>query len=121
MYTYGELESTTTHLRYDGETAQVACRPIMIESVRLDELVADGRLQLPNLVKIDVEGHAHRTLDGMAKTLAQQRPVVLLALHGNPEATVVRQILSQWSYRSRPIGNGPPDALVGDFLFSPPA
>lgn len=37
LYTYSELESITTHLRYEGETAQAACRPIMIQSVRLDE------------------------------------------------------------------------------------
>jgi FkbM family methyltransferase len=121
LYTYGELESTTTHLRYEDETAQAACRPIRIKSVRLDELVADGRLRPPDFVKIDVEGHAHRAVAGMAKTLAQKRPIFFIAFHGDPEAAVVRQILSQWDYRSRPIGDTVPDATIGDFLFTPPA
>jgi FkbM family methyltransferase len=120
LYTYGKLESTTTHLRYEGETAQAACRPIIVKSIRLDELVADGRLRLPDLVKIDIEGHAHRAIEGMAETLARKLPVFILAFHGNPEAATVRQILAQWGYRSRPIGHASPEAPVGDFLFTPP-
>ena len=120
LYTYGQIESTTTHLPYEGETAQDACRPITVESVRIDEMVADGRLHLPDLVKIDVEGHAHRAIEGMAETLARKRPVFILAFHGDPEAATVRQILFQWGYRSRPIGDVLPNAPVGDFLFTPP-
>ena len=120
LYTYGELESTTTHLRYEGETAQDACRPVMIESVRLDELVAAGQLRRPDLVKVDVEGHGHRAAAGMAGTLTRKRPIFLLAFHGDPEAFTVRQTLSLLGYRSRPIGDTLPEASVGDFLFTPP-
>ena len=118
LYTYGELESTTTHLRYQDETAQAACKPIMIQSVRLDELVADGRLRLPDLVKIDVEGHAHRAIEGMTESLARKRPVLIVAFHGDPETAGVRKILAQWGYRSSPIGDTSQDAPVGDFLFT---
>jgi FkbM family methyltransferase len=119
LYTYGSLESTTTHLRYEGETAQAACQPIVIQSVRLDEWIAEGRLRLPDLVKIDVEGHAHRAIDGMADTLSRKHPVVILALHGDPEAARSRAILASLGYRSRPVGDAQPDAAVGDFLFTP--
>jgi FkbM family methyltransferase len=119
LYTYGDLESTTTHLPYEGETADAAC-PIRIQSIRLDELVADGRLRQPDLVKVDVEGHAHRAIEGMAETLARKSPVFIMAFHGDPEATTVRQILSRWGYLSRPIGDTVSEAVVGDFLFTPP-
>jgi FkbM family methyltransferase len=121
LYTYGELETTTTHLPYEGETLQPACLLITIKTVRLDDLVAAGQLRLPDLIKIDIEGHAHRAVAGMAETLAKKRPIFFIAFHGDPEAAVVRQILSQWDYRSRPIGDTIPDATVGDFLFTPPA
>ena len=121
LYTYGELENTTTHLPYEDEPAQAACRPIAVECVRLDELVAAGRVRLPDLVKLDVEGHGHRAIAGMSETLARKRPVFILAFHGDPEASAIRQILTRFGYRSRPIGDNLPDATVGDFLFTPPA
>lgn len=119
LYTYGELESTSTHLPYKDETAHASCQPIPITSVRLDDLVAAGRLRLPDLVKIDVEGHGHRALAGMSEALARKRPLFIVAFHGDPEASTVRQILARSGYRSRLIGDTFPDAPVGDFLFTP--
>lgn len=41
-----------------------------IEGYRLDDLVAEGRIETPNHIKIDVDGAEHRIIAGMRRTLA---------------------------------------------------
>lgn len=52
-----------------------------IEIVAIDDLVADGRLRPPQLVKIDVEGGEIDALMGMRKTIEQHRPPIVCELH----------------------------------------
>ncbi len=51
-----------------------AAAPSVIESVAVDSLVADQKL---DLVKIDVEGHEPSVFKGMQRILSQDRPVIL--------------------------------------------
>ena len=81
LFTYGDLGSTTTHLPHDGEARTDDIAPVVVRKVRLADLVANGELRLPQFVKIDVEGHGHRALAGMRKTLAATRPLIVAALH----------------------------------------
>lgn len=53
---------------------------IQVPTISLDELVDRERLSV-SLIKIDVEGAELHVLRGAARTLAQQRPAVSLALH----------------------------------------
>lgn len=48
-----------------------------VELVSIDELLADGLVTAPTLVKIDVEGGEQAVLAGMAGTLARHRPLVV--------------------------------------------
>ena len=59
-----------------------------IEIVAIDDLVADGRLRAPQLVKIDVEGAEIEVLEGMRKTIAEHRPAIVCELHGTAAAFV---------------------------------
>jgi len=116
LYTYGELHSTTTHLRYEGETRVAACAPLVVKSIRLDDLVAAGILRPPDFVKIDVEGHGHRALAGMHATVARHRPHLLCALHSPNELTGMQAILAPLGY------DWPATAEVGqDVLIRRPA
>lgn len=122
FYTYGNLESTTTHLPYENETPGPDTKPIRVPLLRLDDLVAAGTLRAPNLVKIDVEGHAHRALAGAREALAQSRPIVVVAIHSSDEFAGCEAALSPLGYARRRIEthSGSPDEVVGhDFLFSP--
>lgn len=122
LLTYGNLDSTSTHLRYEDETADPAAAPLAIRSVRLDDLVAAGELRPPRFVKIDVEGHGHRAIAGMRATLAQARPILVVAFHSVPEVEGVLSVLDPLRYtrtRVGPPGTGP-EAMVGeDYLFMP--
>jgi len=123
LLTYGNLDSTSTHLRYEDETVDATATPLAIHSVRLDDLVAAGELRPPQFVKIDVEGHGHRAVAGMQATLARSRPILVVAFHSVPEVTGILAVLDPLGYtrtRVGPPGAGP-DAMIGeDYLFTPP-
>src|SRR5207245_11138648 len=48
---------------------------------RLDSIVNEAALRLPDLVKIDVEGAENDVLGGASDTLAPHRPLLIVELH----------------------------------------
>lgn len=75
----------TAHFTPQGEFSAPA--------TRCDSL----NLQPPTVVKIDVEGAESRVLDGMRRTLASERPVVMVEVHEGQDASV-RRILDELRY-----------------------
>src|SRR5271170_2910089 len=71
-------QSTLTADGFAREGATV----IEVETVTVDGLIRDQGLRPPAVVKIDVEGAEVEVLRGMAKTLANHRPTILLDTHG---------------------------------------
>lgn len=61
---------------------------IDVELVSIDDLLADGTVQPPTVVKIDVEGAELAVLEGMRRTLAEHRPAVICELHGTHDEFV---------------------------------
>jgi FkbM family methyltransferase len=122
LLTHGSLDSTSTHLSYDGEAGTVQSAPIPIHLLRLDDLVETGELRPPQFVKMDVEGHGHRALAGMRGAVAKSRPMLIVAFHSPQEAGGVVGILRELGYRWTPIVSPPAgaEAMVGgDYLFTP--
>ena len=122
LLTYGNLRSTTTHLAYESETLGPETRPIGVQTLVLDELVAAGHLRPPHFIKVDVEGHAHKALAGAARTLAAYRPILIVAFHSAPEVAGIMALLTPLDYDSTVIAtnSGSSDAVIGhDLLFRP--
>ena len=122
LLTYGDMRSTTTHLAYEGETTGPVSQPMGVRTVVLDELVATGQLRLPDLIKVDVEGHAHRALAGARQALAAKRPVLIVAFHSEAELQGVLALLAPLDYEHSVIGtaSGSTHAAIGrDLLFKP--
>lgn len=121
LFTYGDLGSTTTHLPHDGEARTDDIAPVVVRKVRLDDLVANGELRLPQFVKIDVEGHGHRALAGMRKTLAATRPLIVAALHTPDEIQGMQAELEPFGYSWLRL-DGTPAATIQsgkDYLLTP--
>lgn len=123
LMTYGDLGSTTTHLPYEGEDPLKGGLPIGIQTVRLDDEVEAGRLRAPRFIKIDVEGHGHRAVRGMARTLAKALPDLIIAFHSDAEVDGCLAVLGPIGYRPEPIGAPPGGGSMvgGDYLFRRPS
>jgi FkbM family methyltransferase len=74
-----EHESESFARRHWGRT-----RAITVQAVALDDL--PGQAEGLDLLKIDVEGHEERVIQGAWKTLARHRPIVVYeCFHGGSE------------------------------------
>ncbi len=102
LYQYTKFGDTTSHLPYLNESIEsVPYREIT--TVALDEWVKSGRILPPHFIKIDVEGHAGPALEGMRRTIASARPVVLLAIHSQGEHASARATLGALGYSLQPL------------------
>jgi len=73
-------------------------RVVDVKVAAIDDLVADGRLPVPDVVKIDVEGAELDVLRGMARTAAARPVAIVCELHGTgPEFAA---LMAQWGYRA---------------------
>jgi FkbM family methyltransferase len=70
-----------------------------ISTVCLDDFVSRDNHTPPNLLKIDVEGHAGRVLEGARRVLRFRRPIVLYEVHNPQEQAWVCEILRSESYQ----------------------
>lgn len=120
LYTYGNLDSTTTHLPYDGETTDPSVQPIRIRLLKLDDLVRVGELRPPNFIKIDVEGHGHHALNGAMESIRRTRPIMLMSFHSVEEAAGTEALLQPLGYKFNPAGSRNPANRIGaDYLLQP--
>ncbi len=123
FFAYQGLESTTTHLAYEGETWNETIPTISIESRRLDDMVANGEINTPDFIKLDIEGHGHKALAGASETIRACRPVLLVGFHSDQEVTGVRAVLDPLRYHYIPIASSTPEEPRAgfDYLAQPQA
>ncbi|HEX2232469.1 MAG TPA: FkbM family methyltransferase [Thermoleophilaceae bacterium] len=80
-------ESTSARLVSARTAVQSGrARRIRARMVMIDDLLREGSIPPPNVVKIDVEGAELDVLRGMTETLRAHRAVVFCEMHGNNAA-----------------------------------
>jgi len=121
MFFHGGMETTSSHLAYDDQTSADTSVTMQVALLRLDDLVAEGKIARPNFIKMDVEGHGHRALAGAMHTIGANRPVILTGFHSSQELEGVLRLLLPLGYRATPIElSAPlPPAVGFDYLFEP--
>ena len=121
FFIYEGMETTSSHLAYEGETWNETIPTIQVNSRRLDDMVAAGAINLPNFIKLDVEGHGHKALAGARTALAASRPTLLVGMHSVLEVEGVLAVLNPLGYRSTPILPDAPQVPTSgfDYLFEP--
>lgn len=73
-------------------------RQIDVRVVALDELVADGRVEAPALMKVDVEGAEALVLRGAREVLRTHRPTLFIEVHSPELAQECRALLEATDY-----------------------
>jgi FkbM family methyltransferase len=97
-----------------GEPPDPRGERLEVEVVAIDDAVAAGAPP-PDVVKIDVEGAELEVLEGMRRTLASRRPVVVLEVDDRTEAAAGRRLdacralLEELGFEVRPLADSYPD------------
>lgn len=69
-----------------------------VPTVSLDNLVAEGILPVPDLIKMDVEGAESDVLEGAKDIISKNKPVLFIALHGEAQKHKCMEMLFSNSY-----------------------
>ena len=101
-------ERTLGKLASSDSTVSGKIGEIMVPVWRLDDLLAQGGMPRPDLIKIDVEGAECDVLAGAAKTLRTSRPILMIELHGTNAA--VAAALNALEYH--PVVLGSADTII---------
>ena len=82
------------HASLESEFEQPGSDRIQVQLRRLDDLVAEQHLPLPDVIKIDVEGHEVPALTGALETLSASQPHVLFEANNDEQFKEVKNILA---------------------------
>jgi FkbM family methyltransferase len=87
----------------------------------IDDFVSDHADLVPDVLKIDVEGHEVEVLSGMRRTLTQHRPVIVCEMHGRNER--FRRALDEFGYTVEVLDSAAvvEDAPQGTHVIARPA
>jgi FkbM family methyltransferase len=105
---WSHLESRGAHPR--------ATNALEVDIVAIDDLVAEGQMRPPQLVKIDVEGSEIDVLAGMRRTIEEHRPAIVCELHDTAAAFI--ETMGELGYTTsnlegkQPVLDAPPDVHV---------
>jgi FkbM family methyltransferase len=68
---------------------------VKVETITGDELINSGRAPTPNIIKLDVEGHEAKVLQGLSVTLTDPRLHTLVFEDAKTEDTPAKELLRQ--------------------------
>lgn len=88
---------------YSGQIAEKG--NIEVPLTTIDSLLESSEIELPNLIKIDVEGTESKVLEGAQKLLQASKPDLLIAIHGSDQLTLCEQKLDSLGYRITSLGD----------------
>lgn len=98
LINYSHSMDTAAHLAYPNETRSNTASYIRIETVRMEGLLQQRKLRIPDLIKIDVEGHGAEALRGCGSILSQHRPSLIFSVHDEHEYTAMTDQLKATGY-----------------------
>jgi FkbM family methyltransferase len=96
-------------------------RTTPVPLISLDDFVYARGNAPPDIVKMDVEGGEVDVILGMRRLLAERRPTLLVAIHGEERWSGCRRLLVEAGYAIRDLGGRPADAAgVPDEIMALP-
>lgn len=90
------ISSATGHIARQGR--------YQVRLVGLDELIENGDIPEPDVMKIDVEGAEQQVLAGAQNLLKRRHPAIFMDTHGEENDLACRRLLESMDYQLQPIG-----------------
>lgn len=81
-----------------------AANAIKVKATSGDDLVFNGGVTCPDIVKVDVEGHDARVLRGMEKIIDQNKPLFFIEVHTQYANTEVDTFMQERGYKLTSLG-----------------
>lgn len=97
LMTHG-LGSSMSHFRYEDESVPERTSKMEVTTVAPDDLVASGRIRVPDLIKVDVQGHGAQALEGSLESIRASRPIIIFSNHSGWELDGTRKLLEPLGY-----------------------
>jgi FkbM family methyltransferase len=94
---------------------------VVVPAVSVDECVRQRELQLPDFMKIDVEGAEYEALKGAERVLTRRRPLLYLETHNMHNPGVDGRCLSYLhglGYRTIEVIDQTPDNSTASYVMS---
>ena len=87
----GTSDRVTSHVDASGD--------IEVQTVSIDQAIAENQFPPPAVMKIDVEGAEVEVLQGAQKTISEYRPAIFLATHGAEIEDECKRMLRELGYQ----------------------
>jgi FkbM family methyltransferase len=78
-------------------------RTLSVDCYPIDYLIEKRLCPLPDVIKIDTEGHEYEVLKGAERTISRRKPKIFYEPHGVNEVEL-RDFLSTYGYRFKSLG-----------------
>ncbi len=93
------LGTSFSHFRYEDERTDNATKVLSVKVALADRLVASGDIFLPDLIKVDVQGHGAHALAGSMNAIRRKRPIIIFSNHSKWELEGTQTLLTPLGYK----------------------
>jgi FkbM family methyltransferase len=120
LYMPGGHGTSSSHLKYYEDNDMTGADYIEVSTVVPDRLVETGEIRLPDIIKIDVQGHGDQVILGCKNSIATNKPIIAFSNHSSKELSGTREVLETLGYRPRDFeGNIITWEASGEFIITP--
>jgi FkbM family methyltransferase len=97
----GGQGSAVSHFKFNDADNMSGVASAAVRTIAPDRLVAEGAIRLPDIIKIDVQGHGADAVAGALGAIKKALPIIAFSNHSESERDGVRNLLAPLSYRPR--------------------
>jgi FkbM family methyltransferase len=94
--------SAVSHFLYHESDDVAGIDRIAVPTIAPDDLVAQGKIRAPHIIKIDVQGHGGAAVAGAINAIRTKLPIIAFSNHSEAESSEIQSLLEPLSYK--PIG-----------------
>jgi hypothetical protein len=71
---------------------------ILVPTIAPDDLVVEGKIRAPHIIKIDVQGHGAEAVAGAINAIRTTLPIIAFSNHSEAERSGIQSLLEPLSY-----------------------